>query len=509
MFDLRNNAFFILGVTPSSTSPEIADAFERVVSKQQTKEQELQTAVNNIMLPSKRYLEELTYLWGISPDNWNDWLSSLPNTWDDLTTTAKRNLAAHFCYFAPKKARKQLIEKALKEMIQERDSYVELFEEIKTSREMAQFPPPQETYYNEALEVIAALHQNAAIYALEQEKHGGEMMAKIVKKWRFDYSRTGLFVMDMSCDYRRRATNKICSLEENIFKNIRILKNDARFLEMLLGGKRPKNEVENKEELDQLEKLLSKWEKCIKPIQLMNEAKGLNDPRSKEIYINLNELAMDYHAIFHMSKQGYRVSRVLLKTFSDLPWLEGPPFPDAKIPKIIADNRLVRMSLGTRTEAIVPKAKANNKLNRSNAVRKWLKQVHHIKENPSDFIEDINHKMKLGRWPERTKSFISISEEVLKLHAQELHIWFVMMIIYVEIFERACKFNDVNSHRAAFSFNKMVKKYAFEYNAPTPIKKELRRSVWVTAPFMPVMYLLGFLVKYEDYFSLKRRKNTR
>lgn len=319
MFDLNKNAFFMLGVTPDTNEHDIVEAFEDVVSEHPEKEHELQSAQNNLRMPNKRLLEELTYLWGVSPEHWLGLFSSTPESWDGLTEVAKMNLAAHYCCLAPYHI-EALMEKTLDALVRGRDAYAVLFDEIKTSRKQAQLPLPQEAQYQESLEAVAAMHRKAAMFAVENGRHGGKIMTKIVEIWRLHDSDSGRFVMDLCRDYDRWSISKLRPIEKKINHIIVIVRNETEKMDLPYGHY---SESFLQAELNELEKLLSEWDEYSQPVQLIKQAKWLDEPKSKEIYNKLRSLAIELHNKFGMTKQPLRISQSLLNTFPELPGIVG------------------------------------------------------------------------------------------------------------------------------------------------------------------------------------------
>lgn len=337
MFDLRNNSFFVLGVTPKATKVEIAEAFEEFAFAFPEKEHEFHTAKTNLLVPKSRLLEELTYLWGVPLEHWERLILSTSEFWNQ-PIIARMNLAANYCFSLNENTNfatsLSFVKPALYALIVSKDIDSELYKKIKVNRKKAQLPPPQETHYEEALATISALHRKAAMNAVDYVRQGGLILAEIVIQWRNANTKAGRFVMELCHDYDRWTIDKLRPIEQKIDQVIKALKAED-FICKNFSTKEYMEYIEGRvdrvtTQLNELESLLAEWNDYSQPMQLMYKAKGLDDPKSGNLVEKLRTLYQKPDFKSYMPTHSLRISLMLLKTFSALPESVGRIETDIK-----------------------------------------------------------------------------------------------------------------------------------------------------------------------------------
>lgn len=306
MLNLRNNAFYLLGVSPEATEAEVADAYDDAVMGGLVDEGKLQAAKSALTIPKKRLAEELSSLWGIPPGEWDKWLTKEnPEEWGGMRHGAARiNRAAHFLSEIDSgNCLDELRQAALTQVIEKRDVFPKLLHAINDTRKKAGVKPPLGEHFQDALRALSEKHRQAAMCAIETTHRPHIIMTDIAEEWRYDKTESGAFTADLVRAYDRWSIPKLRSIEKSINETVDALQN---------------GEV-GETEIDEIEFLLAKWNKYSAPMQLMNEAKGLDEPRSKVLWIKLNSWAVDLSDDHREYGAALRIFHILKRAFRKLP----------------------------------------------------------------------------------------------------------------------------------------------------------------------------------------------
>ena len=324
MFNLRENAFYLLRVHLGATSAQIADALDDAVMDEKGSDSKLQNAKNNLSSPKKRLLEEMLSLWEIPAGGWDSWLATMPEQWEEISAFARVNLAAHFLSALNDGDYSDAVRQAaLAQIIGLRGQMIEMLPALRPARKQAKMPPPSEEHFQEALRLVSQKHCQAAMRAIESAQHPGKIMTEIAEEWRYDKTEAGRFVADLARSYDGWSISRLRPIEQKINEVA-----DA------IGDGKADNKM-----LDKIDRLLAEWDEYSQPMQLMNEAKGLDDPRSKDIFNTLRPVAIDIANNHQQYEEALRISKALSHTFPELPGKARQLAKDIEILKKLPGRR--------------------------------------------------------------------------------------------------------------------------------------------------------------------------
>ena len=272
----------------------------------------LARAQRAVLTPRIRIEAELAWFPGIPPYQARAILSQLDlNNLSDarerlerLQGLDKANLAAHLC--ACLGAETKHLQVLLEAYAEFTDG--DVHEILKGLRSVSGFPTPDQEQVRSALNKLRGNHARAAVSCIVTTKSPGEALTEIVEAfltWSNDNVR---HLLDLIVrEYATWSQPQLTTIKERIEEHIALRRNwDAR-----LGAQPPP--------VEQIVDLLAEWDSVSQPVQLLEESKGLEEPRSKEIH----EIVRDF-CIWLANESGQYedalvVSRALLKTFPELP----------------------------------------------------------------------------------------------------------------------------------------------------------------------------------------------
>lgn len=443
MLNLRDNAFYLLGVSPEATAAEVADAFDDAVMDAPTDEAKLQKAKNALAAPKKRLPEELLSLWGVPAGKWEQWLArDNPGEWGELSGVARMNLSAHFMSALSAGDYSDDLRRAmLGQIIEAQNDFLTIMpDDIRAARKKAGMPPPSDEHFREALLAVSEKHCQAAMRAIETAEKPGSIMTGIAEEWRYNKTESGRFVAHFSRAYDLWSISKLRPIEQDIDKAINALQ----------GGDIDENA------LDDIDYLLAKWDKYSQPMQLMNEAKGLDDPRSRELLGKLHSLAIDLANNHKEYDAALRLSNALSKTFPELPGKAGRLAEDIKTLRKLSERKV-----------------ANEQARELSAL------VKKIKENPSAF-----------------SSLAKRVCQILRRMSADESAWRFVRGAAIELFNQG---NDSEARAMA----KSLTQWADEYGAPQAIRDMLHKDM-ATLKLINARALAKIAVKENDMSAAVR-----
>lgn len=420
MLNLRDNAFYLLGVSPEAAAAEVADAFDDAVMDAPADEAKLQKAKNALAAPKKRLPEELLSLWGVPAGKWEQWLArDNPGEWGELSGVARMNLSAHFMSALSAGDYSDDLRRAmLGQIIEARNDFLTIMpDDIRAARKKAGMPPPSDEHFRAALLAVSEKHCQAAMRAIETAEKPGSIMTDIAEEWRYNKTESGRFVAHFSRAYDLWSIPKLRPIEQGIGKAINALQDGI-----------------DENALDDIDYLLAEWDKYSQPMQLMNEAKGLDDPRSRELLGKLRSLAIDLANNRKEYDAALRISNALSKTFPELPGKAGRLAEDIKTLRKLSERKV-----------------ANEQ------ARELAELVKKIRGNTS-FFSSVAER------------FYQIAPIVLRRLSNEDGVWLVVRDAAVELFNKG----HVSDARALV---KSLVQWADEYGASQEIRENLRKDV--------------------------------
>ena len=307
-YDLSSNPFNNLGVSVRNTADEIAEAYENAIIDGDHDEQSLLQAHQALIGPKTRLEAELSWLPELSPSRAKEMLSLLETAstadgssseFNELTGLSLVNIWAGMCSRFP--GRSDLIE-ALIESFKE-VSVENAVTTINESRSVSGFPKANPASVGEILPKISEAHARTAADAISRAEHPGLMMTEIVENLISEVGPAREFLEEVGKHYDNWSAPRLREIKDQIDGAVENLRADP----------------EAKEPVSLIEGLLDEWDEYSQPCQLLEEAKGLDELRSKELSDELRELCLWLSNEMNAHDAALRISKALLKTFPELP----------------------------------------------------------------------------------------------------------------------------------------------------------------------------------------------
>ena len=440
MFDLTKNPFHLLRVPPEATAGEIAEAREDAAADGVAPEQELQAAAGALTNPRRRLTCEMSSLWGVSPSSARALLEKLSGGEPpDFSVAAERpplaraNLAAHVCampataqIFPNDDARRDAVE----QLIEARENIVEsdLRDGFNAARKRAGVPVIRDEHLREASGDLARKHLEAALNAVENAAHPGALMTGIVEEWRYVKTQGGIFVHDMVGGYDRWSASVLRPIGEKIRKAAEALRRNP----------------DDGAALAVIERGLAEWDEYSQPVQLKEEAKGLDERESLKLCRELRQLTLHLANEKNKYNVSLKISNALMRTFPELPAVRGHLSDDIKALKKLAPD-----------EALAAK------------VKPLLELVSEISEDLAGFAAAV--QARDGKWVrfDRTLSAIGNDREL----ASKDQVWNILCNIIVELRD--------DYEQASFLVLGRIAQEARDCNAaPQKIRETLNKAVF-------------------------------
>ena len=307
-FDVTSNPFHVLGVSLRSTRDDIADAYQDALVDGQHDEQALIQA-HQALLGSKTRLEaELSWLLGFSPFRANQLIEQISTgksgesilaESSNMTGLGVANALATLCTRFP--GNKAIVTALLTsyEDVSEEDALARIAE----NRRVSGFPKADPGLIREILPKITEAHARAAAESISKAEHPGKLMTEFVEASRASTGPVRNFLEAIAQHFDTWSAPQLRDIKDNID----------------LAAQRIREDPSAKEPVEDIVRLLSEWDEYSQPAQLLEQAKGLDEQRSKELYDQLRDLCLWLANEQNEYEPSLAISKALLKTFPELP----------------------------------------------------------------------------------------------------------------------------------------------------------------------------------------------
>lgn len=314
MFDLTRNPFSILGVSPRVSQGDLSNAKADRLFDHAFPESELEEAYAELLVERKRLVHELSWLSDIAPNRARKIIDTLPNIkieeaielLDECGALSALNLAAHLAGRFPDKrgfALKLITLYAAFDWTQVRHA-------IDEARILSGVKKTTDGGWKKAKAALVDRHASTLLPSITRFDDGPEWLASILSDG--EHTITNELLERIIGQYDQWSIPRLTELSEEIDKSLKTLKqtND------------PDAEVEN------LENLLSSWDRISQPVQLRDQAKGLDEKRSLELYYRARDVAIWFANERDNPGIAERISRAFAAAFVELPTVRAKTTAD-------------------------------------------------------------------------------------------------------------------------------------------------------------------------------------
>ncbi len=276
--DLLNNPFSILDLSPRDGKDKIIEQAEDKLASGEYDEIILISAQNALMASKSRLDAEIHWLPDLSPKLAKEILQllnkqphELSSKLNSLEGLSQANIASNLCDL--KIINHQIIEALCK-------SYSSLIPQsvlstINQNRNISQFPSVDLPLLIQSLQKLREQHIASAINAITSTLTPEEFMTELVNTFSGSEKNVLDFVEQLVESFTNWATGRLKQLEDQIDLEIQSVKDSC-----------------NDKSIEQIITSLRKWDNLSQPKQLIWQAKGLEEPRSKELWNKVRDLAI-------------------------------------------------------------------------------------------------------------------------------------------------------------------------------------------------------------------------
>lgn len=347
-FDLTRNPFYLLDLSIRARREQVVEAHEEALADGRADEGDLLRAQQDVLTPKTRIAAELTWFPGIRPSQAREILSGLERnhladarrTLGNLQGLDKANLAAHLC--ARSVGETEHVHVLLEAY--EDFSAGDVQETLEGLRRVSGFPIPDQQQISRALADLRVDHAKAAVACLTTTKNPGKALTEIVEAF-LDWGDDDVeHLLDRIVqEYGKGSQSRLATIKERI---------EAAIAAYRGGG--------DLVPVERLVNLLAEWDSVSQPVQLHDQSKGYEEPRSKEVYEIVRDFCLRLANENGQYEEAVAISRALLETFPELPAVAKQLSKDVDALESLVEEAksielmkpLVRAVEATRTETL-------------------------------------------------------------------------------------------------------------------------------------------------------------
>ncbi len=307
-FDLTLNPFALLGVSPRASAAALADAKADRLFDSEHDEAMLEAAHSELIVERKRLIHELSWLSDTAPNRARELVSKLP-TLDpagasellrDGGQLSRLNLTADLLARFPQE---RPFAQALLAAYEDVD-WASVRQAIDETRALSGFGPTRDAAWKSAQSDLIDRHATVLVQTITGTDDGPELLASMLSERGASANDRSHGLLEKAVSqYDRWSIPRLELVSEQIDSSLAKLKSIA----------------DPNQELTRLETLLSDWDKLSQPVQLRDQAKGLDEPRSLRLFKRVREVAIWFANERGNPEAAHRISQAFARTFSELP----------------------------------------------------------------------------------------------------------------------------------------------------------------------------------------------
>ena len=277
--NLKENPFALLQVSARDNQAVIAEQYEEKISESELDEPILMAAQKDLMASKSRLAAEISWFPNLSPNRSLEILSfietknyePLKEEVSSLNGISKANILSFLC--EEEQGTKEVLS-ALFEA-QEEVTTATLLNDVNANRSIAGFPRVDGDLVHESLSEIRSQHAKAALKYITSSQHPGNTFTAVVEKYALNLE-IKKFLEEVAEKYESWATSTLREYEDRIKET---------FDQMQTG-------TDSQSSIDTLGNLLQKWDEYSQPMQLLHQAKGLDEARAKKLYQEMRDVCL-------------------------------------------------------------------------------------------------------------------------------------------------------------------------------------------------------------------------
>jgi hypothetical protein len=305
-FNIALNPFAILGVSPRANAAELSDARSDRLFDGDVDEGTLDSAFSDLTVDARRLPHELSWLSDMSPSRasaLSDRLKKITegdiaDVTEDAPQLARLNLLAHLLSAFPRNQRLFRSLLAAHSSINWRS----VRQQINESRQVAGFPAVRDTAWDQAQNDLVDRHAGVFVDALVKLESGPETLAAILDDSALCTGAPEVIEQIIN-RYDRWTIPQLERISGEIDQALENIKSDDS----------PKPSI------DTIKKALGRWKRLSLPVQLRDHEKGLDEPRSLQIFYKIRDAALWFANDCDKHDVAHDISQSLSNNFEKLP----------------------------------------------------------------------------------------------------------------------------------------------------------------------------------------------
>lgn len=279
-FDLTANPFYIIGTSVRARAEEITTAYEAALVDGLWPEDLVRQAYQQLTTPQSRLEAELSWLPGLSPEHATAAADLLdgPERKRDFapfifTGLDHANLYADFCYRGG--GNDQFPDSCAGSLTMAYNDFDEgaIFEILAQNRTEAGLPNPDREAVREALLSLRRRHAKAALHGCNYQMRTNYSLVN----WTKDFSNAKnerFIIEDVVREYIASEEKTLATLKDRMLTAITRLREDPAA----------------NAAVEEIKYVLLNWRLRMEPLQHIEASKGIDEPRSAELYQTLKAL---------------------------------------------------------------------------------------------------------------------------------------------------------------------------------------------------------------------------
>lgn len=309
MFELLQNPFVVLGVTPRSTKADINEAFEDALLDADgvKDERSLNLARQAIFTPNERVAAELGYLLELRPSEARKALKSTSfEKWVGVAQSAQGVARANA--FAEAVGRSLGTNDSRSIALQLLASWSEIdpknvWLQIKEERSLSDFGTVSEGDVRRGLDRLREAHADKVVASLDRNEDLPTIFTALLDEDLIPQDRMGdKFTSSLVASYAHRTSGSLANAADHSLASLK------SFVE---SG--------SDQAFQDFEQDLSKWDRFAQPLQLANEIKGADELHSQELYEQVRSYALELANEAGRHDDAARITRLAESVFAELP----------------------------------------------------------------------------------------------------------------------------------------------------------------------------------------------
>lgn len=307
-YGLTENPFNLLKVSIRSSRDDIAEAYEDALDDGVHDEDLLLQSHQALLGPKSRLEAELSWLPDCSPSRANRIMEGLSGNSTvanliievaDIEGLSAANVYASICKRSP--GNRSVIEFLIRsyDVFSEKQTISALNE----NRQISGFPKANRELVSGLLPGTKEQHARAAVGSIIKSEHPSLLMTELVEDFLNKSGGARDFLEVVAFHYDTWSAPKLREIKDQIDQSVEILRADS---------------AANQPVLD-IARFLSDWDEYSQPAQLLEQEKGLDEQRSKDLYDELRDISLWLANEEGEFKSALAISKALLDTFPELP----------------------------------------------------------------------------------------------------------------------------------------------------------------------------------------------